>query len=331
MIYCKECGTENDNNSNFCLKCGTELKNKLSIKKPEFKFELPYIIFLERANGYRIGDNFPGYFKYEYGVDPNSLLEKAVDNNHLIESNVFYRLERSTVKDLKESLKKHDLKVSGRKIELIQRIKDNCTVNIIKHDFTYSYYILTSEGNNLVQENDHIVYYHKSQYLRVLSLEEYHELLKEKNKINNILKYDMALKLLDEYATKERINGNWGLYRNSLLSKASVFKDKEDYLDSLEHYLKVINIDLSGLNNNNMYWPKFCMLFPGLMPEIIKLIRYLDLDDNKLEKIYFSCAKELKIPKSAFTNIESFKYLIQAINGDVEEANSIIKNKTSKM
>ena len=331
MIYCQECGTENDNNSNFCLKCGTELKNKLSLKKREFKFELPYIIFLERANGHRIGDKFPGYFKYEYGVDPNPLLEKAVENNHLVESDVYYRLQRSTVKDLKESLKKHNLKISGKKIELIQRIKDNCAVDIIKDDFTYSYYILTNEGNNLVQQNDHIIYYHKAPYLRILPLAEYHEFLKEKNKINNTLKYDIALKLLDEYATKERINENWGLYRNSLLSKASVYKDKKDYLNSLKQYLKVINIDLSGLNNNNMYWPKLCMLFPGLIPEIEKLIRYLDLDNNNLEKIYYSCVKELKIPKTAFTNEESFKYLIQALNGDIEGANSIIKNKTGKM
>jgi len=67
------------------------------------------------------------------------------------------------------------------------------------------------------------------------------------------------------------------------------------------------------------------------MDIITELTSNLDLDYNYLEKIYYSCAKELNLPKTAFTKEESFKYLIQASQGDLEGVNSIIKNKTSKM
>lgn len=329
-MFCPECGTENDNNSNFCLECGNELKNRISTKKPNLNFEPSYIVFLERADGHRRGDGFPGYFKYEYKIDTSLLLRKAIHNNHLRESNLSYCLERATVKDLKESLKKHDLKVSGRKKELIERINSNLTEDVIKADFSNSYYILTSEGRNLVKENDHIVYYHKSRYFSSeFSLEEYHELLKDQNKNDNSLKYDLALKLLDRNAINTRKKGDWGLYRNSLLSKASVYEDQNEGLKALEYYLKVVNIDLSGLSNGNMYWPNICLLAPGLIPEITELAK--NLDNNNLEKKYYSCAKELKLPKTAFTKEESFNYLIQAMSGDLESANSIIKNKTSNM
>jgi len=145
------------------------------------------------------------------------------------------------------------------------------------------------------------------------------------------LKYDLALKLLDKYAIHYRKRGDWGLYRNILLSMANVYEDKKDDLASLENYLKVINIDLSGLSNSNMYWPNTCFLAPGLIPSITKLNSNLDLDDIYLQKKYYSCAKELNLPKTAFKKEESFKYLIQAMQGDLEGVNSIIKNKTNKM
>jgi hypothetical protein len=332
MIYCQKCGTENEDNANFCLECGTELKNRIATKKLNLNFEPSYIIFLERANGHKIGNTFPGYFKYEYEVNPNLLLEKAVQNNHLKVSNLYYRLEMATINDLKESLRKHNLKVSGRKNELIERINNNLTEDIIKADFPDSYYVLTNEGSNLVKENDHIIYYHKSRYFSSeFSLEEYHRLLKEQNKNDESLKYDLALELTDKNAINERKKGDWGLYRNSLLSKASVYTDIKKELEALKCYLEVINIDLSGLSNGNMYWPETILLAPGLIPEITKLTRSLDLNDNELEERYYSCAIELKLPKSAFTKEESFQYLIQAMKGDLDGANSGIKNKTSKM
>ncbi len=328
MVYCQNCGTKNDDSSNFCIECGNKLKNELNTKA-SFDLEPVYIIFLERANGHRVGTNFPGYFKYQYESDAHLLLKEAIQNNHLKESNLSYILEKATVNDLKESLKRHDLKVSGRKKELIQRIQNNLSEEMIKTDFSASYYVLTSEGSNLVQENDHIVYYHKSQYLYVFPLEKYHELLKEQNVEDKNLKYDLALKLLDKYAINYRKRGDWGLYRNILLSMANVYQDKKDDLTSLDNYLKVINIDLSGLSNSNMYWPNTCILAPGLIPRITKLTS--NLDDIYLEKKYYSCAKELNLPKTAFKKEESFKYLIQAMQGDLEGVNSIIKDKTSKM
>lgn len=330
MVFCQNCGTKNDDHSNFCLNCGTKLKNKL-FTKSSFNYEPVYIIFLERSNGHKIGDTYPNYFKYQYESDTDLLLKKTIQNNHLKESDLNHCLERATVKELKESLKKHDLKVSGRKKELIERLQTNISEETIKADFTDSYYVLTSEGSRLVQENDHILYYHRSQNLHPVPLEKYHELLKDANREDKNLKYDLALKLLNKYAINYREKGDWGLYRNIMLSMANVYQDKKEDLGALVNYLKVINIDLSGLSNGNIYWPKNCFLAPGLIPNIAKLTKNLDLDEDYLKKKYYLCAKELNLPKTAFTKEESFNYLIQAMGGDLEGVDSIIKNKTSQM
>lgn len=305
--------------------------NKIKRLKRSYNFSFKdfpaYILFLDKANGHMIGKDFQGYFKYEYEVDTNLLLEEAIQVHHLTESDLSFRVEQSTVNSLKKILRNHGLKVSGRKKELIERVKDNLTENEIKDDFPDNYYVLTDEGINLVKDNDHILYYHKSK-IRVFSLEKYHELLKDENKKDPNLKYDLALNLLEEYALKERKAGNWGLYRCSLLLLAYVYEDVKDELRALEHYFKVINIDFSGLSNNNSYDPQFCILAPGLIPLMIKLIERLDLDDKSIEKMYHAAEKQVKLPKTALKSKESFKYLMRAIKGDLEGANSIIKNKT---
>lgn len=277
-------------------------------------FEFVYVIFLERADGHKIGDEFPKYFKYQYGADTDILAQKALENNHLSKSNNLYNVEKSKVSEIKIILKKHCLKVSGRKKDLIERIAENLTEEDIKSDFPDSYYTLTDNGRNFVKENDHIIYYHKSQNLTEIPIEIYHELLKDNNDTN--LKYEIALELLDKNASKERENRNWGLYRNSLLSKAYVYEDINEYKLALDHYLKICIIDLSGLSNGNHYMPESIILAPGIINFIKRSLSKLELDAENIKKEYYSIVDKLNLPKTALTKEESFEYLIENINNN---------------
>jgi thiol-disulfide isomerase/thioredoxin len=319
MITCPFCRTENPDYANFCQECGNkinsleyqEIKNEEDNSKDE-SIDFTYIIFLERADGHREGTAFPRYFKYEYDTNPNILLEKALKNNHLSKSKPLYNIEKAKVSEIKEILKKYNLKVSGRKNELIDRIKINLTEKEIKDNFPGSYYVLTDEGRKIVKKNEHVIYYHKSKYLGIISLKRYNDLLKEKNDAPN-LKYEIALELLDEYALKERKNGNWGLYTNSFLAKAKIYEDKNEYEHALNDYLKICILDLSGLNNGNVYTPGSIMLAPGIIEFIERINSKLKLDTNAMKIRYFKCFEELNLPKTKLSKDQSFKRLIKSI------------------
>ena len=319
ILTCPFCRTENPDYAIFCQECGKkikaleyqEIKNDQDNSKDD-SIDFTYIIFLERADGHHEGTTFPGYFKYEYGANPNLLLKKALKNDHLSKSKPPYNIEKAKVSEIKEILKKYDLKVSGRKYELIERIKANLTEKQIKEDFPGSYYVLTDKGRKLVKKNEHIIYYHKSKYLGIISLERYHDLLKDKNDEPN-LKYDIALELLEQYALKQRKNGDWGLYRNSFLAKATIYEDKNEYELAFNDYLKICILDLSGLNNNNMYLPNLISLAPGIIKFIKKINSKLKLDTNIMKIRYFKCFEELNLPKTKLSKEQSFKRLIKSI------------------
>jgi len=271
-----------------------------------------YIIFLENANGHKIGSEFPKYFQYEYGANTSLLLEKALNNNDLTKSEPSDNIEIAKLSIIKRILKQHKLKVSGKKKELVERIKDNLNEKEIQENFPGSFYVLTDKGRNLVNENDHIIYYHKSKILKYeVSIERYDDLLKNTKDPN--LKYEVALELLDENARKERKERNWGQYTNSLLAKAYVYEDKNEYKLALDLYLKICLLDSSGLKNGNFYMPKSVMLAPGIIKFIKKLISKLKLDTNDLKKRYYKSAEELNLPKTKLSKETSFKRLIKAL------------------
>ena len=360
IVKCPLCGFENEEGSKFCSNCYIPLtKPSISNDNPyikkrgneERRFELisdedekaeteerkynmnikPVdVIFLERADGHRVGDEFPNYFEYQYGVKPSSLLKKALTNNFLVKSdNIAKNLEKIKISKLKEELKKNDLKISGKKQELIDRLMTNISKEELKIAFPDLYYFLNDKGKSIVQKNEHIAYYHRSQYLKdEISLDKYHSLLKDKTE--DSAKYDIALDLLKNNATQNRDNGNWGLYRNSLLSKARVYEDKQDNQSALDLYLTICHIDLSGLSNGNAYMPSTLILAPGIIGLLREIISKLKLDKETIKKKYFYYAEELKLPKTRFSKEQSLEYLSRAIEENIEMINEELRAKTKE-
>jgi len=139
-IKCPLCDFENEEGSKFCKNCniplskqdysednpyikkkGKEEESFQLISNEEVKAETEEgkynmnikpvdVIFLERADGHKVGDEFPNYFEYQYGTNPDSLLEKALTNNFLIKSDsckwqVEMHLARKTILHLLERKK----------------------------------------------------------------------------------------------------------------------------------------------------------------------------------------------------------------------------------
>lgn len=286
------------------------------------------VIFLERTEGNEISSSFPKYYKYQYNKDPENLLEKALKKNYLTESDYKFNMYQTTNAKLKDILRKYNLKVSGVKDELVNRLLSNVEEKNLKSIFTKSYYKLTDSGKEIVNSNEHLIYYHKNLKFNETSLEEYNKAFKENEDLN---KFEIALEFIEKNASNNLAERHWGLYRNSFLSKADVYIDMDNNEMALECLLKVCFIDLSGLSNNNGYSPSIIILAPGIINKINNVISNLDYSKSELKDLYFSVTKKLDLPKKRYSNEKSFKYICEAMNVGVDEVNKKMKEENKDL
>jgi len=280
------------------------------------------IVFLYRVEGHKVGDKFPDYFIYHYNSSPDMLLEKSFRNN-LVE--ISYSTEKTleymkTIK-VKEILKLYNQKITGNKQDLIERIISNVSEEEIKKHISDKYYSLTDKGWEIINNNEHIIYYHKSDYLKLsgINLEDYHALLKESKDLND--KYDIAVKLICSVAEKNKNRGDWGLYSNCLRSKAKIFEDMQLLKQAIKIYLMVCCFDLSGMSNNNLFLPKAITLAPGIIDALRGLVDRVEIKEAELRDMYCIAEKELGLPRYRYSNEESFTYITKALDGKLDEVN----------
>lgn len=133
------------------LPCETEdnarISPELLLKEYEFDEELEtfarYVDFLLKEN--KLG--------LDYWIDI------GLNSEHIYDAKGTGILEYETkVVDLKKVLKEYGLKQSGKKAELIERIKDNLSPAEINREFEGSFYLLTNKGKEFINKNIHFTY-----------------------------------------------------------------------------------------------------------------------------------------------------------------------------
>src|SRR5690625_3623368 len=84
------------------------------------------ILLLHYAPSYYIDEeSFQGFWWYKYGVrDVKQSLSSLLDRGYLEVGSLQSAIEKETVATLKDILRENNLKVSGKKAELVQRLLD---------------------------------------------------------------------------------------------------------------------------------------------------------------------------------------------------------------
>lgn len=125
------------------------LDNSLVDDTPLTSVEKSFLKYMDGNNV--INPYIPGYWTYEYNINYKKLLTIFLAKEYLKISSGTETLKFLTVEELKEILRKSNLKVSGKKNELIDRIKENIEVSVLETMISKSSckYILTPSGKNL--------------------------------------------------------------------------------------------------------------------------------------------------------------------------------------
>ena len=350
MKTCPDCNTKFLKADPFCFNCGTsvvdhetvmndsvEFKNGKLVQKEEVQddelsdlealysqtvkskyaplFKIAYVLYLDSF------DKNPSKKSVDklarnYDTTHNKLKKQALEDGFIEPAPAICEARKTKVSDLKEILKEHNLKVSGKKDELIERLDENLSEDELKKYFKSKNYQLSPEGAEFLAKNAPTLYVFKSKELeRVLLTYDLGKIFEEKVYTENEI-YDKLLsylkRILDEKLNHEVLID----FKSTSNAIAKVQEDKGDLMDALETRLKVFLFDI---NNYSSYAdraePGRTNLKKKDFAALVNLMHELTLPIDELKAV-FEKAYDGVIFKCVVTKKDSLIYLLKIFGGE---------------
>lgn len=244
-------------------------------------------------NTRNINDAYPNYFEYKYGINANLRVKILLKNNFIVVANKYAILNYLKVSELKEMCSKNNLKSTGKKEQLVERLLG--VDDIILNDFD-NLYMLSPDGTKILQDNYDYIKYHKNSF--ELTINEFTSRLQKHGTYEQVF--------IDFFSTNELTlanKENWGLYRNNKLHQAYFWQLQNNHEKELLYYIETFYCDMSGYTNSFRDSFKDLMIAPGVITNFKKYKDYFK--DNMID----IAIQECKVPKHYFKP-EKFKNLI---------------------
>lgn len=281
-------------------------------------------------------DLFPGYWEYSYDVNAKLLFGNLVKGGfYSKEKSLVTTLQRKTIEDLKHILRDNNLKVSGKKQELIDRILSNLPQEKLDSIELIEVYKVNDKAKDIIKKNDHISYFHNSPL--DISIYEAHDYKKKYPNLTPLeIAYDISSQKAEVYLKKNL----WGLYRNLKHGLSVAEKNVGNIKNQLALLFEVCYIDLSGVDNNFSLEPYLleikeqyffpyenssATLAPGIVSEIKTIQVKLNLTDAQLKVIFLEVLQNYALPFHLFTKDECADILIAEFERDLIKLNEIYK------
>ena len=292
------------------------------------------ILALDYAHSYYTdGNHYQGFWWYEYGVkNVDFLLSSLMERGFLQVGGLKSAIENETGTVLKEELKKHGLKVSGKKIELVNRLLSEITEDELNSRFTKRTYQLTELGKNALEEEAYVPYIHRHplEGLDIWSL----------NRLVHNQPFmpfrDKIWGYLNQRSMEHISARNYGLYRNCRYNMSVFLQEEKRYREALTMLSEVIFYDLSGLDNNfnleylniyaKSYFPykdSIATTAPGILNAILKCQEELGISEDELKAELLDTMKELNVPFHLFAPEECVEIVFLEIHEDAEELTKV--------
>lgn len=272
---------------------------------------------LNAINKRRLDIPFPKQYTERYGYNWKKTINILLENNLAVLSTDYNSLK---VAELKELLRENNLKISGNKSELVQRVADAQ----LNTDFKKTY-ALTSKGKEYINKYNLFIYNEKN-YLYDYTDEELYFLeqsLKEKNEY--ISPYDTLIKAITLHLAIHYKEKNWSNFGGTYSILYSLQKDLKDYNNALISWIKYQCCILSGLRYDNYLTPVNEIIFyPYMRSELNNILEKISPTEDELKSIIKQTADEIyqQLPFSYFdteTTIDIIINLTKSLNIDVTE------------
>lgn len=257
-----------------------------------------------------------------YKSSPSKIKKSCMEQGYYRDADSQEILSKLKVSDLKEILKENDLKVSGKKDELIERVTGVLSQEEIKEKYMDKpFYVLSELGKSIAEEYSYLGIY--EDYFRsedTTVFEYYKKMLETRNELESVKS------ILLEQASKYKRTGKYSYLKFRYLKLSDLNKKYEDYEESLNYLLKAIYIEFSGLGNNLDYYPESPSIYFNNIDKIEQAMEELDMDNKGLETLYYEAIVDLMLPQTLFTDEVVFDCILRMLDGEAEEVQNAIDN-----
>ena len=269
------------------------------------------IIFLDYLNGRDENIHISDSWKFDYGIDAQKTINKLINLGYLkFECNLSVNVFKATIPELKQLLKENDLKVTGNKQELAERVLGNIDVDYLSKKFNKKLFCVTSMGKSLIEHNK----------LYIIN--------KKKNYMFTDKEIQEAYKLDIRYSDNDRLwnifnNRNisfphqkkWSSYRTNLFHMGQLLFDENKYEQSLQFYIAVFIMDLSGMEQDS-YLQDIDSLFvaPAIIKSIKSLISLCEYNAEHIDKLINEDILCNGLPFNYYSNSTLTQILIDCLN-----------------
>lgn len=288
--------------------------------------EIILMYWLDRKH---LDSSFPGYFKYQYGIDTKTSAKKLFKKGFVSEASIAESLSSLKVPELKDILRKHNLKVSGRKAELIKRIQHHLSETDMRPFLKQRPLKITEKGQSIIEVYDYIIHAHRyNSQNGTYHVAEAIKFVKETND-KNPRGGDIAWALYQKALSKHHRNLDFGLYRNVHSGMAEQLEREEKKKDALMIYLEICILDLSGLGNSGYIMkPDLVFLAPGILRNIESLCDEKQIEENSLKGLFEQAWKRI-LPSLPFHYLDQ-EMCFKSLKAGFKEDESFIKEIVTK-
>lgn len=284
------------------------------------------VVLLNWVSNKPLPSNYPGYFSYKYGIkDVVKLHKRLIDKGYLQQASEYNKFKSLTVPEIKNYLRDNNLKLTGNKDKLINRLLENNIKSEINNIYT-----LTDRGEEFINNNEPWLYFHRMELdIDVIEFERSWQELDSEGVL--ISGETIALDVIHKRIEKAKNFGRLYDLRNSLYSLYRISEKNKDFRQLVMISTQIIAIELSGLDNHidrnlidgQIYIPRM-YLSKGLISEIKNHIELFDIEDVNIIKPYeeYSVFKIDQIKKIIHSAIDDLEYTNAALDRLIEEMNS---------
>lgn len=136
-------------------------KTAIPSNKGLYPAEILLLEYCSKGNYPGPKNGYPGFWWFEYGIrDVGIALKSLEDRGYIIFESAQKSVKKLTVQQLKELLIAHGQPTSGKKAELVERVVEVVTENVLIEAGVQRKYALTELGNQELSENAYIPYMH---------------------------------------------------------------------------------------------------------------------------------------------------------------------------
>lgn len=301
------------------------------------------ILMLSYAPKYIVGEkSFQGFWWYSYGVkNPEILLKSLRSRGFLAVGNVEATINNLKVAELKELLKSHNLKSTGAKADLVNRVVAEIPESELESLYPTRYYVLTSIGQETVNKEPCILYIHHNPVdgLDIFSL----------SKLVHTQPYmpyrDKIWRHLNNISMQYISHGDFGLYRNCRLRMATFLDEEGKTKNALNMMGEVLFYDANDMMNGYMmngvdpsfadiYLDRIDQKFTCIPPGIIRIIqnyqKQLSMTDDQLLDFIKQAMSGIQNGLAPFTTDEAFEIVKAKMTGDESKLPKIYSNARSR-